>query len=62
MSIDPEYYTDDVDDDGRCHEPSGVWLLSDRYDRQRREWWETKLAVEAGRASWVRLERAEVPF
>lgn len=60
--IDPEYYAADVDDEGRRHEPHGYWLLSPKFDRQRRIWWETKQEVDAGRASWVRLERIEVPF
>jgi hypothetical protein len=55
--IDPEYYRND--DDG--NEPSGYWLLSPRFNQQRRIWWETKKAVDEGRACWVRLE-SDIPF
>lgn len=59
--IDPEYYHDYEDEDGQTQEPHGYWLMSERFDIERRIWWETKQAVDEGRASWVRLE-ADVPF
>lgn len=52
-SIDPEYYRSDYDDDGHYEIQGGHWLISERFDRERRIWAETKMAVDAGEAQWL---------